>query len=858
MDVAGNRPRTLVVEDDAGTLLLLMKFLAKRGFDVQAFDRGEPAWDAFQAQPFPIVVLDWMLPGMSGLELCRKIRASEHGEACEIMILTGLEGLEQLEEALEAGADDYLVKPVDPKFLSVRMQIAARHVRLREERRRAIEELKVSLDRFDLAVRASADGLWDVALAEPGNLGAARIWYSQLFKSMLGYSPDEFADTFDAWFSCIHPADRERMQTAMVTHRNDATRFDVDYRLRVKSGEYRWFRTHGQGIWDEQGRLTRISGCLRDVTAERQHKEELATRHRELTSLHQLSQVLMKEQPLRETCDALAAEISAATGFPIVAIALRGQNAKAPQTTRTLTIQILRGHPAGLPDEQLQLSADLALGDPLLLAQGDDGPSTPDAGVRQLQQLRASLGLQTIVSIPMKVDDELIGLLVVGHPQAHTADAQLVRWLSTMASHIASFVRRRLVEEAYRESEERFSQFAANVSHVFWMCDADVTRVLYVSQAYERVWGRPAADLYASSSGMFDGIHPDDLPRVRESVGRLKAEPGEFEFRLLRTPTDLRWIHTRAFPISDAKGKVYRVVGISEDVTERRALETQLLHSQKLESIGQLAAGIAHEINTPTQYVGDNVLFLESSFTSIMAVLQACANLAEATGEGPVPPERLQELRGAIDPEELAFLFEEIPKAIRQSREGLQRVTEIVRAMKEFSHPVSKEKTPVNINNALRSSITVCRNEWKYVADVETDFDDAIPPVECLPNEMNQVYLNILVNAAHAIADVVGEARATKGKITVSTRLEEEQAVIRIADTGAGIPEGILPRIFEPFFTTKTVGKGTGQGLPIARSVVVGKHGGTLTCETEVGRGTTFVIRLPLSSSPLELAGARP
>ncbi|MCK5335745.1 MAG: histidine kinase, partial [Gammaproteobacteria bacterium] len=194
---------------------------------------------------------------------------------------------------------------------------------------------------------------------------------------------------------------------------------------------------------------------------------------------------------------------------------------------------------------------------------------------------------------------------------------------------------------------------------------------------------------------------------------------------------------------------------------------------------------------------------------------------------------------------DLQYLREEVPQAVEQSQEGLGRITKIVRAMKEFSHPGTKEKIPVNINHAIEVTIDVCRNEWKYHAEMKTDFTPDLPLVPCLPDEINQVFLNLIVNAAHAIADAIGNS-GKKGVIQITTRLDGDWAEIIISDTGCGIPEKIQKRIFEPFFTTKEVGKGTGQGLTMVYSTVVDKHGGSIEVESEPGVGSTFNIRLPL------------
>ena len=287
---------------------------------------------------------------------------------------------------------------------------------------------------------------------------------------------------------------------------------------------------------------------------------------------------------------------------------------------------------------------------------------------------------------------------------------------------------------------------------------------------------------------------------------------------------------------------------LGADITEQKNLESQLSQAQKLESIGQLAAGIAHEINTPTQYVGDNTRFLDDSFADLIKVFRKYSELLSASKVGTVTPELMSEVEAAIEEADVDYLLEEIPKAIQQSLAGVERVARIVRAMKEFSHPGGDEKTGTDINRAIESTVTVARNEWKYVADMVTDFDTGLPLVPCLPGDFNQVILNLVINASHAIADVVGDGAGGKGTITVRTRRDGDWAEIRISDTGTGIPEEFRSRIFDPFFTTKEVGKGTGQGLAISHNVIVEKHKGTLGFETEVGKGTTFIIRLPMEA----------
>ncbi len=298
-------------------------------------------------------------------------------------------------------------------------------------------------------------------------------------------------------------------------------------------------------------------------------------------------------------------------------------------------------------------------------------------------------------------------------------------------------------------------------------------------------------------------------------------------------------------------GAITHFVSVLRDVTERLELERQLSQAQKLEAVGQLAAGIAHEINTPTQYVGDNLRFLADSFRDVDGLLERLERWSgEAAGELDAAA-----LAAALEAADAGYLRAEVPKALAQSLEGIERVASIVRAMKEFSHP-AREKTPTDLNRAIQSTITVATNEWKYVAEMETDFDPELPAVACLPGDFNQVLLNLIVNAAHAIGEVVGDGSQGKGRIRISTRAVDDEVEIRVADTGAGIPAALRERIFEPFFTTKEVGKGTGQGLAIAHHVIVDKHGGQIRVESEPGKGSCFIIRLPLSSPEQQSAAA--
>ncbi|MCA9729673.1 MAG: PAS domain S-box protein, partial [Candidatus Eisenbacteria bacterium] len=297
-------------------------------------------------------------------------------------------------------------------------------------------------------------------------------------------------------------------------------------------------------------------------------------------------------------------------------------------------------------------------------------------------------------------------------------------------------------------------------------------------------------------------------------------------------------------PVRDEAGQISHFVAVKQDITEKKLLQSQLAQAQKLEAIGQLAAGIAHEVNTPTQFIGDNTNFLQTAFGDLIRCLERIEEIAGA-GEGGDPIPAAGEIRAALKEADVEYLQEEIPRAITQTLEGIDRVGTIVRAMKEFSHPAT-EKVATDLNHAIETTSIVARNEWKYVAELELDLDPSMPQVECVPGEINQAIVNMIVNAAHAIADAVGTSGA-KGRITVSTRSLPGEIEIQVRDTGTGMKPEVRDRVFDPFFTTKAVGRGTGQGLTITHDVVVRRHGGTIRVESELGQGTTFILRLPVS-----------
>ena len=404
--------------------------------------------------------------------------------------------------------------------------------------------------------------------------------------------------------------------------------------------------------------------------------------------------------------------------------------------------------------------------------------------------------------------------------------------------------RRELAEReqrVLRDAEERLQALVEHSSDLIVVLADDGT-VEYEAGSVEALLRATPGALRGKKLSAW--VEPGDHERLHELCRTETQEQGEV--RLRRDDGELRSCVVRATSLRDHLGWRAIVLHIW-DVSDRKRLESELRLAQKLEAVGQLSAGIAHEINTPIQFVSDTNRFLDNAFADLQVVLDAYSELLAAEQQGAVTPELVHRVEEAEEIADIEYLRARIPEAFVRSFDGIQRVAKIVGAMRAFAHPPIPERSLVDVNNAVENTLIVATNEFRYVADVVTELGD-VPLVECNGSDLNQVLLNLIINAADAIADVVGQS-GERGRIVVRTWSEDESALISVADSGSGIPVEIADRIFDPFFTTKEIGRGTGQGLTVSRSLVVERHNGSLTFESRPGGGTTFLVRLPLRSS---------
>ena len=407
---------------------------------------------------------------------------------------------------------------------------------------------------------------------------------------------------------------------------------------------------------------------------------------------------------------------------------------------------------------------------------------------------------------------------------------------------------KRTVKEAHREIEHLISSLPTIL--------IGLTRenvIIHWNAVAEKVLDASAADMMGLTLSQC-GIDWD-WDKISEAISQSLAQGCNVRvdnIRFRNADGEERYLGLTITPFNGENNSILGLTIIGADITDRVKFEAQMHQSQKMEAIGQLAAGIAHEINTPTQFVGDNTRFLQDAYGDLIEVCSLFKELTKTVKSRSLSDELIENLEKRFDELDIAYLEEEVPLAIQQTLKGVNRIADIVQAMKIFAHPGGIEKEPININKEIEKTIIITRNEWKYVAQLITDFDPNLPSVPCHRAEFNQVILNLIINAAHAIADSNGHNSSEKGTITISSGCNGNWAEIRINDTGPGIPQEIRHRIFDLFFTTKEAGRGTGQGLAIAHSVIVEKHNGTINLETKEGNGTTFVIRLPIDIDRLE------
>jgi len=611
-------------------------------------------------------------------------------------------------------------------------------------------------------------------------------------QSVLGYTNQEiYAGGPHLWLGQIHPQDFGRVNQAYAALFEKRSVYDEEYRIRRKDGAWIWVHDRASGTHEENGVLY-ADGFLCDITPRKRAEEELH------------SKIAFLEAQANSTIDG------------ILVVDRRGL--KLMQNQRLGELFNIPAELMAVKDDENMLKYVVTL------------VKDPESFVAKVSYLYQHPGETSRDEIELKNG------MFLDRYSSPVVDKNGVYY-----GRIWTF--RDITEPKRNADALQQLSLAVEQSPVSVVITDPQGNISYVNLKFTECTGYGRKEVLGKNPRILKSEQTP--PQLYENLWSTitKGQVWHGELCNKKKNGEIYWDATSITPITNPKGDITHFLTIKEDITERRSLEGQLRQSQKLEGIGQLAAGIAHEINTPTQFVTDNLTFLRDSWRSTHELLERYRNaIRDATVI--LPPGTAATLQQAEQACDLDFITSEVPRAIDQSLDGACRVARIVRAMKEFSHPDSADKSATDLNKAIESTVTVARNEWKYVSELVMEFDATLPPVVCYPGDINQVVLNVIVNAAHAIKEKIKDGE--KGQITVGTRMHGQFAEISVTDTGNGIPEAIRDKIFDPFFTTKEVGKGTGQGLALAYTVVVKKHGGKIWFETKVGQGTTFFIRLPI------------
>lgn len=698
-----------------------------------------------------------------------------------------------------------------------------------EQRKRAERALLDSEERLKLAMDVAQLRSWEWDLADD------IVRWTALDAVRMGLPPECLNLPSEAFFARVHPEDRPLLMAAIEKSMQTRMPFGLEYRTITPDGRQHWSISRGVYIQDTGGKPVKLVGTALDITAAKEAEQQLRQ-----------AQELLEQRVKARTAELSTVNSALQSEIEVRKRAEYGLKLHS-DIVRHMVTGILVYHMEDENDDysfRLMLVNDAAHDQGIAAYKKEIGLSVREVFPPDVLPIIVPK-LAYVARTGRTIDDENVSVAEDGTLKHAISVRMFPLPNRCVGVTLENVTRRRRAERELQRAHAQNAHILSSIGSILICIDERDILTSWNTMA-EQVFG---AETSATIGRKFtEAPIPWDWDPIVMALFECKNTKQAVRLDDVRYTTPQgkeAFLGLTINLLRDEQDNPSGYLILGTDITQRRVLESQLAQSQKLESIGSLAAGIAHEINTPIQYVGDNTRFLSDAFQDLTKIVTVCKQIVENSTDDSDGAEIVQQLRDVIEEADIDYLMQEIPAAVDQSLEGVGRVAHIVRAMKEFSHPGQEEMTTIDLNHAIDSTITVARNEWKYVADVVTDFDENLPPVPCYPSAFNQVILNMIINASHAIADVVTGSNS-KGTITVTTRKQGRRAEIRISDTGTGIPPEIVGRIYDPFFTTKPVGTGTGQGLAISHTVIVEKHGGTINVDTKVGEGTTFTIRLPL------------
>lgn len=789
--------KILLLEDSPTDAELINEHLLNEGlvFKILTVDTGQDYNKALSEFNPDIILADYHLPlfdGSFALALAR-----EKYPEIPFIFITGEVGEDKAVETLHKGATDFILKN-NMKRLVPAIDRAIKEKNLMRERRVLYNALKENEERYRSLVENLPVGIFRNTVTRPGrimqaNLALAKMLGSKSVEELMKIPLENFY---------VNPSDRMSLIDEIIKN---------GY---VKGREIKFTTIQGGTIWcavtasphiNNDGKIDWIEGILEDITERKKAEEELTASWKLLESLLDTvnNPVFYKDtRGVYLGCNkAFCAMIAGMPREDIIGRTIHDIPDAIPDDLAAKSDEVDRKlikNPGVQIYEALIKCTDGVFRHYMFNKSTFQGPNGKIAGI-----------VEVMLDITKRVEAEI---------ELRSLNEEMDLILGSITSIIIGVSKKDTITHwnTYAEKILGISSLSA-IGKKFYECSID--------------W-----DWNTIYQGIADSI-------LQNSSVRLD----DIKFSRSDGKTGILGVSINPLYREGNLRAGYMILG--RDLTNQRNMEQQLLQARKLEAIGQLAAGVAHEINSPLQYVGDNLKFLFKSLKGILELNKKCDDLIVQISNNTDTHSAIESIREYKKEIDIDYIMDELPKAVEQSLEGVMRVSKIVQSMKAFAHPGTGVKSPSNINKSIENTATISRNEWKYDCDLEISLDPSLPQVPCYEAEFNQVVLNLIVNAVDAIKEAKEKGIIDRGLIRIHTATEDDMAVIRISDNGTGIPKDIQQRIFDPFFTTKEVGKGTGQGLAIAHSIIVEKHGGLIYFESDPGRGTTFIIKLPIELS---------
>lgn len=711
------------------------------------------------------------------------------------------------------------------------------------EQRRHLQE---RVERLENGLEGARDGLWN------WNPASGEIFVDDTLLAMLGYSRGELEPTIDTWQALVHADDLEQARTAWQEHQAGRTRlFACEHRVRARNGDWRWVLSRGQLMkHDADGESLQASGTCVDVHERKVLELSMQAFNRELTLINRCQQAVNKNGDLESVLGTLCHLLREQGDYPLVWIGRVEPG--APQRLRLSAWSASLGEPGefvfAIPGRATGGGSIARAMRGETVAVVRDIASDPDA--ESWRDLAERCSLVSSITLPLRDGQEIVGILGVFSNRRDSFEEAEQGLLARVAEELAFALQTLVAQEA---AEKAGDELRRSLDETELLVNAMTSILVGVgpddnirkwNHAAERIFGTDAESVVGRP--LLECSVDWDWPAVLRLIGETRQDSessrqAEIAFTKQDGGQGLLGLRCTKVAVGGDGGLLL----VGDDITEQLQRQNRRLHSRKLESLGQMAAGIAHEINTPLQYVSDNTSFCADAVADLSLSRERLHALLAVEDQDPAA--KLAALREVIEDEDIAYLLNELPPAVSQTMEGVKRVSKIVRSLRLFMREDKKNHTLSSLREIVEATVTLCRNEWRYVAGVELNLDPELPSLPCAAAELSQALLNIIVNAAQALSEGVDPASGERGSIRISSSLDGDCALLCISDNGPGVPFELQERIFEPFFTTKTVGSGTGQGLSLAREIIVGMHGGEISLVSEPDAGCSFRIRLPLA-----------